>query len=180
MIEYNPSTSVSLFDRDSHRYDVLPFQTGPLTTAQLFGIAPQVLQFLLDPTGVNINIPINDRQERYYETRFTWKKNAAAYVQNTVTGAQVPWLVYLIAYGNFNGVTWTYDGERPPLVSIGEFDTFSFPRIVRRVSITQIESQYAFDFGSFSDGLNVIPDPAGPHSLFTAFTLQVDVMKKPK
>lgn len=182
MKDIGPSLTTSLQDKIIYDYSVLPWILTPLTTAQLLDFplfpAKEVVS-IFDPTGVNVIIPTPAGKENFNHTRISWKTIIAASLQNSVTASQVGWDgVTLKSWGNLNGPSVTIDGETPPLVQIGGESEYTLPRICQKISMPKFSFQAAFDFNSMTDPVNVIPDPAGPHSIFISLWVKVELIKK--
>lgn len=182
MTTQGPSLTTSLENKIIYQYGVLPWILTPLTTAQLLDFplfpAKEVIS-IFDPTGINLTIPTPAGKEQFNHTKIIWKTMIGAALQNSVTASQVLWDgIKLKAWGNLNGPAITIDGETPPLVQTGEYAEYDFPRICQNISIPKFAIQTAYDFNSMTDPVNVIPDPAGPHSIFVSLFAQVELYKK--
>ena len=181
MTEFGPSLSTSLFDRDIHRYDILPFRTDALTLNQLIGTGNLTFKPLFDPTGIQLNVPSVARRESFYATKVIWKRFCATQLQNVITGLPVSWESKAVAWGQAFGFQQiTYDGERPPLFSAAETDELYWPRMIKRINIIDLQATVVFNFNSMTDVLNVAPDPAGPHYCFLGLELTIEILKNPK
>lgn len=175
----DPALTTILYDRVVYEYDVIPFFLLPLTLPQVLEGVPKTLPYIGGPDGIELNVTPPRRDERYYASRITLRGFGAALLQNSVNGLGYGWGgLTLGSYGNLNNYNnVSIDGERPRAPFFQGLDTIHFPRIINKIKFKALEAFFVSDFASLTDGVNMIPDPAGPNILVASVWVTVELLK---